>query len=166
MKEITVHVDGVTTHGTVEPRLLLVHYLRDELDATATKIGCDTGHCGSCTVEFNGKSAKSCLILAVQADDCQVNTAIGLTRETTWHPLHRLFHEHHAVQCGFCTSGMIMAARELLRVNPNPTPVEARAALKGNLCRCTGYQNIVAAVMAAASESASKTSKQRQDPFP
>ncbi|MFE0177193.1 (2Fe-2S)-binding protein [Streptomyces sp. NPDC059002] len=150
MNRISVRVDGTTYEDEVEPRLLLVHYLRERLGLTATTIGCDTGNCGACTVDLDGVSVKSCSVLAVQADDGEVTTVEGLAQDGEWHPLQRSFHEDHALQCGFCTPGMIMAARDLLRRNPDPGPAEIRRALKGNLCRCTGYQNIVKAVLAAA----------------
>ncbi|WP_327687111.1 (2Fe-2S)-binding protein [Streptomyces sp. NBC_00467] len=151
MTRITVTVDGTTHEDEVEPRLLLVRYLRDRLGLTGTKIGCETGDCGSCTVDLDGMSVKSCLVLAVQADRREVTTAQGLVRDGELHPLQQSFHDHHALQCGYCTSGMVMAARDLLRRNPDPSTQEVRNGLKGNLCRCTGYQNIVAAVLAAAS---------------
>lgn len=152
MNRISVNVDGTTYEGEVEPRLLLVHYLRDRLNLTCTTVGCDTGNCGACTVDLDGLSVKSCLVLAVQADGGEVTTAQGLARDGEWHPLQRSFHEQHALQCGYCTPGMIMAARDLLRYRPDPGPQEIRHALEGNLCRCTGYQNIVKAVLAAASD--------------
>ncbi|TQJ01644.1 (2Fe-2S)-binding protein [Amycolatopsis cihanbeyliensis] len=150
MNHISVTVDGTTHEGEVEPQLLLVLYLRDRLNLTGTKIGCDTGDCGSCTVDLDGASVKSCLVLAVQAHQREVTTAQGLVRKGELHPLQQSFHEHHALQCGYCTSGMVMAARDLLRRNRDPSAQEVRNALKGNLCRCTGYQNVVAAVLAAA----------------
>lgn len=145
---VRLRVDGTDHDDNVEPRLLLVNYLRDHLDLTATKVGCDTGDCGACTVDLDDLSVKSCLVLAVQADGCQVTTAQGLGRAGEQHPLQQSFHQHHALQCGFCTSGMLVAARDLLRQNPDPSPEEVRQALRGNFCRCTGYQNIVAAVLA------------------
>ena len=150
MTHISVTVDGTTHEDEVEPQLLLVHYLRDRLQLTGTKIGCDTGDCGSCTVDLDGASVKSCLVLAAQTDQREVTTAQGLVRNGELHPLQQSFHEHHALQCGYCTSGMVMAARDLLRRNPNPSAQEVRNGLKGNLCRCTGYQSIVTAVLAAA----------------
>ncbi|MFJ3640774.1 (2Fe-2S)-binding protein [Streptomyces sp. NPDC090108] len=150
MNRISVNVNGTVYEDEVEPRLLLVHHLRDRLGLTGIQIGCDTGNCGACTVDLDGMSAKSCLVLAVQADGCEVTTVQGLAQDCAQHPLQRSFHEQHAVQCGYCTHGMIMAARDLLRHNPDPGPQEIRHALKGNLCRCTGYQNIVKAVRAAA----------------
>ncbi|MFC5805857.1 (2Fe-2S)-binding protein [Streptomyces formicae] len=151
MTRISVTVDGTRYEDDVEPRLLLVHYLRDSLGRTGTPIGCDTGNCGACTVELDGQSVKSCSVLAVQADGCEVTTVQGLgAADGTLDPLQTAFHEYHALQCGYCTPGMIMAARDLLKENPHPTPDEVRHALEGNLCRCTGYQNIVRAVLAAA----------------
>ncbi|WP_159675319.1 (2Fe-2S)-binding protein [Streptomyces mexicanus] len=159
MTHISVTVDGTTYEDEVEPRLLLVHYLRDRLGLTGTPIGCDTSNCGAGTVELDGTSVKSCTVLAVQADGGEVTTVQGLARDGEWTPLQRSFHEHHALQCGYCTPGMIMAARDLLRENPHPTAEEVRKALEGNLCRCTGYQNIVRAVLAAAQESAAPAAR-------
>ncbi|GAB2782883.1 (2Fe-2S)-binding protein [Streptomyces chlorus] len=150
MTRISVKVDGTAYEDEVEPRLLLVHYLRDRLGLTGTPIGCDTSSCGACTVELDGTSVKSCSVLTVQADGCEVTTVQGLARRGEWTPLQRAFHEQHALQCGYCTPGMIMAARDLLRENPDPDADEVREALEGNMCRCTGYQNIVRAVLAAA----------------
>ncbi|MEY9968590.1 carbon-monoxide dehydrogenase small subunit [Streptacidiphilus sp. MAP12-16] len=152
MAHISVNVDGVAYEDEVEPRLLLVHYLRDRLGLTGTPVGCDTSNCGACTVDLNGASVKSCSVLAVQADGGEVTTIQGLAVGDAWHPLQKSFHEQHALQCGYCTPGMIMAARDLLKENPDPTPEDVRHALEGNLCRCTGYQNIVRAVLAAAAE--------------
>ncbi|MFI1535429.1 (2Fe-2S)-binding protein [Streptomyces anandii] len=152
MTHISVTVDGTTYEDEVEPRLLLVHYLRDRLGLTGTPIGCDTSNCGACTVELDGASVKSCTVLAVQADGSEVTTVQGLAPDGEWTPLQRAFHERHALQCGYCTPGMLMAARDLLRENPHPSPEEVRRALEGNLCRCTGYQNIVRAVLSAAEE--------------
>ncbi|MFS4105616.1 (2Fe-2S)-binding protein [Streptomyces sp. PD-S100-1] len=157
MTHISVTVDGTVYEDEVEPRLLLVHYLRDRLGLTGTPIGCDTSNCGACTVELDGMSVKSCTVLAVQADGGEVTTVQGLARDGAWTPLQRAFHERHALQCGYCTPGMIMAARDLLRENPHPTSGEVRQALEGNLCRCTGYQNIVRAVLAAAEDTAGET---------
>ncbi|MER6112549.1 (2Fe-2S)-binding protein [Streptomyces hirsutus] len=150
MAHISVKVDGTAYEDEVEPRLLLVHYLRDRLGLTGTPVGCDTSSCGACTVELDGASVKSCSVLAVQADGGEVTTVQGLARDGEWTPLQRAFHEQHALQCGYCTPGMIMAARDLLRENPDPDADEVREALEGNMCRCTGYQNIVRAVLAAA----------------
>ncbi|GLW65698.1 carbon-monoxide dehydrogenase small subunit [Actinomadura rubrobrunea] len=152
MTRVRVEVDGVTYEDDVEPRLLLVHYLRDRLGKVGTPIGCDTTNCGACTVLLDGVSVKSCSVLAVQADGRQVTTVEGLGIDGTLHPLQRAFHEEHALQCGFCTPGMIMAALDLLRENAAPSDEEIREGLEGNLCRCTGYQNIVRAVRRAARE--------------
>jgi aerobic carbon-monoxide dehydrogenase small subunit len=134
----------------VEPRLLLVHYLRDRLGKVGTPVGCDTSNCGTCTVLIDGSSAKSCTVLAVQADGAEVTTIEGLATDGELHPVQRAFHEQHALQCGYCTPGMVMASVDLLKANPSPTDDEIRHGLEGNLCRCTGYQNIVRAVRSAA----------------
>jgi carbon-monoxide dehydrogenase small subunit len=147
--KITVKVDGVRYDDDVEPRLLLVHYLRDQLGRTGTPIGCDTTNCGACTVLMNGMSVKSCAVLAVQSDGAEITTIQGLANGEL-HPLQQAFHEEHALQCGYCTPGMIMAAVDLLRDNPHPTEEQVREGLEGNLCRCTGYQNIVRAVLKTA----------------
>jgi carbon-monoxide dehydrogenase small subunit len=152
MTHISVKVDGTTYEDDVEPRLLLVHYLRDRLGLTGTPIGCDTSNCGACTVELDGASVKSCSVLAVQADGGEVTTVQGLASDGELTGLQRAFHEKHALQCGYCTPGMLMAARDLLREHPHPTADEIRHALEGNLCRCTGYQNIVRAVQAASEQ--------------
>ena len=152
MTRISTTVDGVLYEDDVEPRLLLVHYLRDRLGRTGTPVGCDTSNCGACTVHFDGKAVKSCTVLAVQADGHEVTTIQGLAADGEWHPLQKSFHECHALQCGYCTPGMIMAAADLLRDNPNPSEDEIREGLEGNLCRCTGYQHIVDAVQQAAHE--------------
>jgi len=152
MPRITVTVDGITYEQEVEPRLLLVHFLRDHLGKTGTPIGCDTSNCGACTVLMDGKSVKSCSVLAVQADGTEIVTIEGLASDGNWHPMQRAFHEEHALQCGYCTPGMIMAAIDLVRENPDPTEDEIRQGLKGNLCRCTGYCNIVRAVRRGAEE--------------
>jgi carbon-monoxide dehydrogenase small subunit len=154
MANITVTVDGVTYNDDVEPRLLLVHYLRDRIGKTGTPIGCDTSNCGACTVHLNGESVKSCAVLAVQADGAEVTTIEGMANGQ-WHPLQQAFHSEHALQCGYCTAGMIMAAADLLRSNPHPSDQEIREGLEGNLCRCTGYENIVRAVRRAAEAGAS-----------
>ena len=149
MTHITVTVDGVSYADDVEPRLLLVHYLREVLGKTGTPVGCDTSNCGACTVLLDGKSVKSCAVLAVQADGADIVTIEGLA-DGELHPVQRAFHAEHALQCGYCTPGMIMAATDLLRDNPNPSDAEIREGLEGNLCRCTGYENIVRAVRRAA----------------
>ena len=152
MARIEVTVDGVRYQDEVEPRLLLVHYLRERLGKVGTPIGCDTSNCGSCTVHLDGQSVKSCTMLAVQADGTDITTIEGLAPAGTLHPMQQAFHEKHALQCGFCTPGMIMASVDLLKDNPEPTDEEIRHGLEGNLCRCTGYQNIVAAVRHAAEQ--------------
>ena len=147
---VTVEVNGTHYEREVEPRLLLVHFLRDELGLTGTHVGCDTSNCGACTVHLNGDAVKSCTVLAVQADGAKVTTIEGIGSESDLHPLQEAFWEHHGLQCGYCTPGMIMAAADLLERNPDPSEREVREALAGNLCRCTGYHNIVKAVLAAA----------------
>jgi aerobic carbon-monoxide dehydrogenase small subunit len=147
---VSISINGRAVTADVEPRLLLVHFLRDMAGLTGTKIGCDTSQCGSCTVLLDGVAVKSCTCLAVQADGTSVTTVEGLADGGTFHPIQEAFWEKHGLQCGFCTPGMIMATHELLRTNPAPSPEEIRHALEGNLCRCTGYQNIVRAVQAAA----------------
>jgi carbon-monoxide dehydrogenase small subunit len=149
-QNIRVTVNGEEQQSAVEPRMLLVHYLRDALNLTGTHVGCDTGQCGACTVLLNGQPVKSCMVLAVQADGAQVQTVEGLARNGEYHPIQTAFWEKHGLQCGFCTPGMMMAAVGLLQRSPNPTDAEIREQLEGNLCRCTGYQNIVAAVRSAA----------------
>jgi aerobic carbon-monoxide dehydrogenase small subunit len=148
MTHITVTVDGARYADDVEPRMLLVHYLREVVGKTGTPIGCDTSNCGACTVLLNGESVKSCAVLAVQADGADITTIEGLANGEL-HPLQRAFHEMHALQCGYCTPGMIITAADLLRENPHPTEQEVREGLEGNLCRCTGYENIVRAVQRA-----------------
>jgi carbon-monoxide dehydrogenase small subunit len=157
MTRIAMKVDGVQYTDDVEPRLLLVHYLREHLGKVGTVVGCDTSNCGACTVHVDGRSVKSCSMLAVQADGSDVVTIEGLSdtpaaNGADLHPVQRAFHEQHALQCGFCTPGMIMAAADLLQDNHDPDETEIREALEGNLCRCTGYQNIVRAVQSAASD--------------
>jgi carbon-monoxide dehydrogenase small subunit len=147
---VRVRVNGVQHQLEVEPRLLLVHLLRDRLGLTGTHVGCDTSNCGACTIHLDGQAVKSCTVLAVQADGCEVTTIEGLGTPEHLHPVQEAFWEHHGLQCGYCTPGMIMAGADLLRRNPDPTEAEVRRALEGNLCRCTGYHNIVKAVMSAA----------------
>ena len=147
---ITVTVNGKTATHDVEPRLLLVHYLRDVVGLTGTNVGCDTSSCGACTVHVGGESVKSCTMLAVQADGADITTIEGLAKGDVLHPMQRAFRENHGLQCGFCTPGMVMAAVSLLEEHPHPTEAEVREGLEGNLCRCTGYHNIVKAVLAAA----------------
>ena len=150
IREIEMKVNGIAYHETVEPRRLLVDFLRDDLGLTGTHIGCEHGVCGACTVLVDGQSVRACLMLAVQADGAEVTTVEGLARDGKLHPLQEAFWEHHALQCGFCTPGMLLTAYELLQNNRNPEPDAIRDAIAGNLCRCTGYQNIVTAVQAAA----------------
>jgi carbon-monoxide dehydrogenase small subunit len=145
-------VDGVLYEDEVEPRTLLTHHLRDGLGRVGTPIGCDTSNCGSCTLLVDGESVKSCSVLAVQADGAEITTIQGLAEDGAWHPVQKAFQEHHGLQCGYCTPGMILAAVDLLKRNPDPTADEVRHGLEGNLCRCTGYQNIVKSVLSAASE--------------
>jgi carbon-monoxide dehydrogenase small subunit len=150
---VTVTVNGREESKEVEPRLLLVHFLRDTLGLTGTHVGCDTSNCGACTVLLNGESVKSCTVLAAQADGAEVTTIEGMATDGELHPLQQAFWEHHGLQCGYCTPGMIMAAADLLQRNPQPSEEEVREGLAGNLCRCTGYHNIVKAVMAASGQS-------------
>jgi carbon-monoxide dehydrogenase small subunit len=147
---VSITVNGAHHVAEVEPRLLLVHFLRDKLGLTGTHVGCDTSNCGACTVHLDGDAVKSCTVLAVQADGGEVTTIEGLGQEGNLHPMQDAFWANHGLQCGFCTPGMIMAAADLLAKNPSPTEEEVREALAGNLCRCTGYHNIVKAVLAAA----------------
>jgi carbon-monoxide dehydrogenase small subunit len=150
-RRISVTVDGVSYTDDVEPRTLLVQYLRERLGKTGTVIGCDTSNCGACTVHLNGRSVKSCSVLAVQVDGAEVTTIEGLAAaDGTLHPMQQAFHECHALQCGFCTPGMIMEAVDLLNDNPDPTEQQIREGIEGNLCRCTGYHNIVKAIQQAA----------------
>jgi len=150
MTRIELTVNGEKRSDEVEPRLLLVHYLREVLGLRAANVGCDTTSCGACTVLLDGKSVKSCTVLAVQANGQEVVTAEGLTNDSGLHPVQAAFRQEHGLQCGFCTPGMVMATVGLLAENPNPTEAEVRAGLEGNLCRCTGYHNIVRAVLTAA----------------
>jgi carbon-monoxide dehydrogenase small subunit len=158
MPDIDVRINGIRYQDHVEPRLLLVHYLRDRLGLTGTNVGCDTSNCGACTVLVDGTGAKSCTMLAVQADGTEITTIQGLAggegagAPEDWHPLQKAFNAEHGLQCGYCTPGMIMSSVDLLQRNPDPTEDEIRHGLEGNLCRCTGYQNIVKAVQAAAGE--------------
>jgi len=147
---ISMTVNGEVRDSDVEPRLLLVHYLRETLGLTGTNIGCDTTSCGACTVHLDGESVKSCTVLAVQADGTDITTIEGLADGDRLHPMQEAFRENHGLQCGYCTPGMVMAAVSLLKENPDPTEAEVRMGLEGNLCRCTGYHNIVKAVLAAA----------------
>ncbi len=149
-QSITITVNGIERTHEVEPRLLLVHYLRDTLGLTGTNVGCDTSQCGSCTILMDGEAVKACTVLAVQADGSKITTVEGLAQDGKLHPVQMGFWEKHGLQCGFCTPGMIMTAVSLLQHNPNPTEAEIRHGLEGNICRCTGYQNIVKAVQMAA----------------
>ncbi len=155
---VALNVNGVEHDLAVEPRLLLVHALRDQLGLTGTHVGCDTSNCGACTVHMNGEAVKSCTILAVQADGAEVTTIEGLGTEDDLHPMQEAFWNNHGLQCGYCTPGMIMASAALLSENPDPSEDEVRHALEGNLCRCTGYHNIIKAVLDAASKSGSGVS--------
>ena len=152
MPKVSMKVDGVVYEDEVPPRRLLVHHLRDGLGRVGTPVGCDTSNCGSCTLLVDGDSVKSCSVLAVQADGAEITTIQGLADGGQWHPVQKAFQQHHGLQCGYCTPGMIMATVDLLKHNPSPTEEEVRHGLEGNLCRCTGYQNIVKAVLSAASE--------------
>ena len=149
-RSITLNVNGAARTVEVEPRALLVYVLRDELDLTGTHIGCDTSQCGACTVLIDGHAIKSCTVLAVQAEGKAIRTIEGLSQDGDLHPLQQAFWDKHGLQCGFCTPGFIMTAVDLLSQNPEPSEAEIRHAIEGNLCRCTGYQNIVAAIQAAA----------------
>ncbi|WP_323127064.1 (2Fe-2S)-binding protein [Rubrobacter marinus] len=152
MRRIKLSVNGVTYEHEVEPRLLLVHYLREGLNLTGTMVGCNTSNCGACTVLLNGQSVKSCTLFAVQADGHEITTVQGLQSNGEWHPMQTAFHENHGLQCGYCTPGMILASVSYLKENPNPNEEEIREALEGNYCRCTGYENIVKAVQQAAGQ--------------
>ena len=152
-RTISVEINGETYEREVAARRLLVHFIRDDLDLTGTHIGCDTGNCGACTVQLNGQAVKSCMLLAVQADGARIRTVEDLAGDDgELTPLQRAFSDHHALQCGYCTPGMLMSATTLLEQNPQPSEHEVRAAIQGNICRCTGYWNIIEAVQAAAKE--------------
>ena len=148
--KVTITVNGTKHESEIEPRTLLVQYVRDTLGLTGTNIGCDTSSCGACSLHVNGESVKSCTMLAAQADGCEVTTIEGLAKDGVMHPMQQAFMENHGLQCGYCTPGMVMASISLLKENPNPTEEEVRIGLEGNLCRCTGYHNIVKSVLAAA----------------
>jgi carbon-monoxide dehydrogenase small subunit len=156
-KAVSIKVNGVAHRDEVEPRLLLVHYLRDVLGLTGTHIGCETSICGACTVSLNGEAVKSCTMLAVQADGAEIATIEGLGRDGQLHPVQQGFWEHHGLQCGYCTPGMIMAGAQILTRNPNPSVDDIRHGLEGNLCRCTGYQHIVEAIQYAARQMKSQS---------
>jgi aerobic carbon-monoxide dehydrogenase small subunit len=147
---VSVTVNGVAREAEVEPRTLLVYFLRESLGLTGTNVGCDTSSCGSCTVLLDGESVKSCTLLAVQAEGREVTTIEGMADDGQMHPIQDAFHRNHGLQCGYCTPGMIMAAASFLQENPNPTDEQVRESLEGNLCRCTGYQNIVKSILDAA----------------
>ena len=147
---VTMTVNGASRTVEVEPRMLLIHLLREHLNLTGTHVGCDTSNCGACTVWLDGDAVKSCTVLAVQADGGDVTTIEGLEQDGQLHPMQQAFHDNHGLQCGYCTPGMIMACRDLLKNNPNPSEDEIREGIEGNLCRCTGYHNIVKAVLDAA----------------
>jgi aerobic carbon-monoxide dehydrogenase small subunit len=153
---VTINVNGDQQSHEVEDRTLLAHYLRDTCGLTGTNIGCDTTSCGACTVLLDGESVKSCTVLAAQADGHEVTTIEGLAPDGTMHPVQQAFHEQHGLQCGFCTPGMVMASVSLLKANPDPTDRDVRVGLEGNLCRCTGYHNIVEAVLSAAKQEATQ----------
>ena len=142
--------------GEVEPRTLLVYFLRDELNLTGTHVGCDTGHCGACTVVLDGKAVKSCMVLAVQADGAEILTVEGLADDDRLHPIQEAFRQNHGLQCGFCTPGLLMSSLALLRENPHPTEADIRRGIEGNLCRCTGYVNVVKSIRAAAEAAAKR----------
>ena len=148
--KISVTVNGTTHESEVEPRTLLVHYVREALGLTGTNVGCDTSSCGACSLHVNGEAVKSCTMLAVQADGADILTIEGLAQNGEMHPMQKAFMENHGLQCGYCTPGLVMAATSFLKENPNPTEREVRLGLEGNLCRCTGYHNIVQAVLACA----------------
>ena len=147
--DVNVTVNGETYDRDVEPRKLLIHFLRDDLDLTGSHIGCDTGNCGACSILLDGVLVKSCMMLAVQADGANIETVEGLAQEGELTPLQQAFSDHHALQCGYCTPGMLMSATALLRQNPHPSEEEIRKGIQGNICRCTGYVNIVEAIKAA-----------------
>ena len=155
-KKLTIHVkvNGLDRQADVEPRMLLVHFIREGLELTGTHIGCDTSHCGACTVLLNGRTVKSCTVFAVQADGGEILTVEGLNTDGQLHPLQQGFKEEHGLQCGFCTPGMLMSSYALLQRNPKPSEEDIRWGISGNLCRCTGYQNIVKAVQFAADKMA------------
>ena len=152
IRSILVKVNGVTYRGVVEPRKLLVDFLREDLGLTGTHIGCEHGACGACTILLDGQAVRSCILFAIQADGAELTTVEGLAQGAVLHPLQEAFWENHALQCGFCTPGMLMTSYAFLQENPSPTPEEIRVGIAGNICRCTGYQNIVKAIGAAAAK--------------
>ncbi|MDG6905989.1 MAG: (2Fe-2S)-binding protein [Nitrososphaerota archaeon] len=157
--QVTCKINGKEYSGSAEPRLLLVHFIRDVLNLTGTHIGCDTGHCGACTIIVNGKTVKSCMMLAVQANGADILTVEGLARGDKLHPIQQAYWENHGLQCGYCTPGMLMSSLFLLQRNPDPTDEEIRKGIEGNLCRCTGYVNIVKSIKAAAKKMQAETAK-------
>lgn len=157
LTEVSMRINGKEYRERVEPRDLLVYFLRDELDLTGTHVGCDTGHCGACTVIMNDKAVKSCMVLAVQAAGSEILTVEGLADGDRLHPIQEAFRENHGLQCGFCTPGLLMSSLALLRENPHPTEADIRRGIEGNLCRCTGYVNIVKSIKAAAEAAAKGT---------
>jgi aerobic carbon-monoxide dehydrogenase small subunit len=162
LRHISVTVNGAPREADVEPRQLLVYFLRETLGLTGTNVGCDTSTCGACTVLLDGQSVKSCTMLSVQADGREVTTIEGMARNGDLHPIQQAFHENHGLQCGYCTPGMIMAAASLIEENPDLTDESVRLGLEGNLCRCTGYQNIVKSILAAAAEMGSPAAELRR----
>jgi carbon-monoxide dehydrogenase small subunit len=160
--QISLTVNGTVHESDVEPRTLLVHHIRDGLGLTGTNIGCDTSSCGACSIHLDGEAVKSCTVLAVQADGSTITTIEGLATNGEMHPMQKAFMENHALQCGFCTPGMVMAATSFLEENPNPSEREVRIGLEGNLCRCTGYHNIVQAVLACAGTNAAASAGETQ----
>ena len=160
--QVTCKINGKEYTGMAEPRTLLVHFLRDDLNLTGTHIGCDTGHCGACTIMMNGKTVKSCMVLAIQAQGANITTVEGLADGDKLHPLQEAFWENHGLQCGYCTPGMLMSSLFLLQRNPDPTEEEIRRGIEGNLCRCTGYVNIVKSIKAAAKKMQSEGGKSAQ----
>jgi carbon-monoxide dehydrogenase small subunit len=163
---VSITVNGRETSHQVEPRLLLVHYLRDVLGLTGTNVGCDTSQCGSCTVIVDGKAVKSCTVLAVQADGGEIQTIEGLAKNGELHPIQQAFWDNHGLQCGFCTPGMIMTATEILKKNPKASEHDVRHGLEGNICRCTGYENIVKSIVAAGAVKEAKRSQKAQKEKP
>jgi len=160
--QVKCKINGKEYTGVAEPRLLLVHFIRDELNLTGTHIGCDTGHCGACTIFMNGKTVKSCMVLAIQAQGADITTVEGLADGDKLHPIQEAFWENHGLQCGYCTPGMLISGLYLLQRNPDPTEDEIRRGIEGNLCRCTGYVNIVKSIKAAAKKMQSEGGKSAQ----
>lgn len=160
--QVKCKINGKEYSGVAEPRLLLVHFIRDELNLTGTHIGCDTGHCGACTIFMNGKTVKSCMVLAIQAQGADITTVEGLADGDKLHPIQEAFWENHGLQCGYCTPGMLISGLFLLQRNPDPTEDEIRRGIEGNLCRCTGYVNIVKSIKAAAKKMQSEGGKSAQ----